>query len=68
MAVVYHGGTTVPFAILAQGLDTDAVLGHAIVAADFNGDGKPDLALGAEFDDQSGLVDAGSVHVAFGPA
>lgn len=68
MALIYRGGTTLPYATVAQPLDTGAVLGHAIVAADLNGDSFPDLAFGSEFDDDAGPVDAGSVHIAFGPA
>ena len=39
----------------------------SIAAGDFNGDGNPDLALGAAFVDTSGGEDAGSVYVFLGP-
>lgn len=45
-----------------------ALLGNAVTVGDFNGDGHPDVAFGAEFDGESGLQDAGSVHVLLGPA
>ncbi len=37
--------------------------GHALVAADFNGDGIRDLAVSAPREDVDGVIDAGVVHV-----
>lgn len=42
--------------------------GTALAAGDFNGDGFPDLAVGAPADDVGGFEDAGSVHVFWGTA
>jgi hypothetical protein len=44
-----------------------ALLGNAVTTGDFNGDGNIDVAFGAEFDSQSGVVEAGSVHILLGP-
>jgi len=37
--------------------------GHSVVAGDFDGDGRDDLAIGAPRDDIGGTRQAGSVHV-----
>lgn len=38
--------------------------GHALAAADFNGDGYSDLAIGSPFEDtESGINDTGLVHI-----
>ena len=44
-----------------------ALLGDAVVMTDLNLDGNLDVVFGAEFDNESGVSDAGSLHVAMGP-
>ncbi|MSR75180.1 MAG: hypothetical protein EXS14_06910 [Planctomycetes bacterium] len=63
---VYFSPNTVPAAFYTQPFDNGAVLGDAVVRADFNADGFQDLAVGSEFDDQ-GALDGGSVHIVWGP-
>jgi hypothetical protein len=46
----------------------DDQFGYAVGAADFNGDGFDDLAIGAPYENVSGKADAGAVHVLFGSA
>jgi len=43
-----------------------AFFGRVLAAADFDGDGLDDLAIGTPYDDVSGNADAGSVHVMYG--
>ena len=45
-----------------------AVLGNAVTIVDFDLDGHLDVAFGAEFDANSGVADAGSVHILMGPS
>jgi hypothetical protein len=40
--------------------------GYAVTMGDFNGDCLADAAVGVPFDDVSGIVDAGSVHIFYG--
>jgi hypothetical protein len=42
--------------------------GIALAAGDFNGDGRDDLAIGAPFEDEGGILEAGSVNVLYGSA
>ena len=42
--------------------------GYAVAAADFNGDGFDDLAIGAPYEIVGGKDDAGAVHILFGSA
>jgi len=42
--------------------------GAAVVAGDFNGDGFDDLIVGSPGEDVNGIVDAGSITVAYGGA
>lgn len=44
------------------------LFGFALVAGDFNGDGRQDLAVGIPDQDVSGQADAGAVHVLYGSA
>ena len=46
--------------------EVGARFGSALAAADFNGDGRADLAVGAPGYDAFGIVDAGLVHVFYG--
>lgn len=48
------------------GLQPSARFGWSLVAGDFDGDGRDDLAIGAAFDHIDGLGDAGSVSVLYG--
>jgi hypothetical protein len=41
--------------------------GAALATGDFDGDGAPDLAIGAPFADRDGLSDAGTVHLLLDP-
>ncbi len=51
------------------GTRTDGnVFGLSVVAGDFNGDGKADLAVGATGDSAGSVVEAGSVTVLYGSA
>ena len=40
--------------------------GYAVTAADFNGDGYDDLAIGAPYEDIDAIMFAGAVHVLYG--
>jgi hypothetical protein len=44
------------------------VFGHTLAAADVNGDGRDDLAIGVPFEDLGDVVNAGVVHVLHGSA
>jgi hypothetical protein len=46
----------------------DDLFGSALVAADFNGDGKDDLAVSTPSDTVGSMPDAGSVNVVYGSA
>jgi hypothetical protein len=48
---------------LAGSAETSDHFGAALAAADFNGDGRADLAIGVPGEDLSGIVDAGAVQV-----
>lgn len=57
----------------AEGIDDDAEaedqFGSALIAGDFDGDGRDDLAIGAPMEDHEGdttLFDAGAVHILMG--
>jgi hypothetical protein len=47
---------------------TDDRFGAALVAADFTGDGRDDLAVGSPYEDIGAFVNAGAVTVLFGSA
>ena len=51
---------------VAGEIQEDAFFGRVLTAGDFNGDGLDDLAIGTPYDDVSGNIDAGSVHVMYG--
>jgi disulfide bond formation protein DsbB len=62
-------------AVLGLALSVWPAAGHAAQPAaaagqraDFNGDGFDDLAIGAAFEDLSGVLDAGAVNVLYGSA
>ena len=63
---IYFAPATTPAVFYTQPFDNGAVLGDAVVRADFNADGFQDLAVGSEFDDH-GAQDGGSVHLVWGP-
>ena len=42
------------------------MVGHALAAGDFNGDGADDLAIGVPGQDVGGVTDAGAVRVVYG--
>jgi predicted metal-binding protein len=50
----------------SDGAEAGDQFGHALVAADFNGDGFMDLAVGASGEDVGTIVDAGAVSVLYG--
>jgi len=52
--------------ILGAPQTNDAMGALGTAAADLNGDGTDDLAVGNPFDDEAGPVDSGSVNVIFG--
>lgn len=47
-------------------IGTDEHFGFALVAGDFNGDGRDDLAIGIFGEDPDGVTDAGAVAVLYG--
>ena len=50
---------------VADAAEADDQLGRALAAADFNGDGRDDLAIGAP-EERIGTADGGAVHVLYG--
>jgi hypothetical protein len=48
--------------------ETDDNFGNSLAAADFNGDGYDDLAIGVALDDIGKLVGAGAVNIIYGSA
>lgn len=50
---------------VAEGGDT---FGFALIAGDFNGDNRDDLAVGVQAEDVGAVVDAGAVNVIYGSA
>ena len=67
---VFSGGTTLHSFYtqlpLGQNPQAQEQFGAALVAADFNGDGADDLAIGTPGDVIGGVTGAGSVNVIFG--
>ncbi len=51
---------------VAGEIQDDAFFGWELAAGDFDGSGVDDLAIGTPYDDVSGTVDAGSVHIMYG--
>jgi len=62
-----YSGTDGTLLTTLQPTATGDALGTAIAAGDLNGDGQPDLVLGAPRADSGGLVNNGAVWVLFGP-
>ena len=54
--------------ILDDGNFAGDQFGFALAAADFNGDGRADLAIGVPFDDPGVVASAGAVNVIYGSA
>ncbi len=46
--------------------EVDDAFGKALIAGDFDGDGKADLAVGAPGESVAGAAEAGAVHVLYG--
>ncbi|MBO3739345.1 FG-GAP repeat protein [Actinoplanes flavus] len=53
---------------LAGAVESGDHFGHALAAADFNGDGRADLAVAAHQDDVGDVLTAGAVNVIYGSA
>jgi hypothetical protein len=49
-------------------VDASDLFGLALTAADFNRDGRDDLAIGVPYEDIAGIANAGQVHVLYGSA
>lgn len=68
-AYLFHGSATVPAAILDDpSPQAFSHFGGGVGAGDFNGDGFPDIVVGARQYDTGGQQDAGKVVVYYGPA
>jgi len=52
--------------ILPGTAESDDDFGRTLVAGDFNGDGRDDLAIGVPYEDIDGEVNAGAVNVVYG--
>jgi D-alanyl-D-alanine carboxypeptidase len=50
---------------IGGGAEPGDYFGFALVAGDFDGNGRDDLAIGVPFEDLGSLVDAGAVHVIY---
>ncbi|HEX3764139.1 MAG TPA: M12 family metallopeptidase [Kofleriaceae bacterium] len=53
---------------ILEAAETSDVFGRSLEVGDFNGDGYPDLAIGAPFEDVGALNSAGAVHIILGGA
>jgi hypothetical protein len=53
---------------IADTAESSESFGYALAAADFNNDGRDDLAIGVPYEDVGAVSDAGAVHVIFGTA
>ncbi len=73
MVYIFHGSLNGDVAVaqaeasLAPANDFTEAGWSLAVSADLNGDGQPDIAIGAPKDDTGGPQDRGGVYVAFGP-
>jgi hypothetical protein len=53
--------------ILGSAEDSD-LFGWSLLAGDFNGDGRDDLAVGSPFENVEAIVDAGAINLIYGSA
>ncbi|MCH8134818.1 MAG: FG-GAP repeat protein [Proteobacteria bacterium] len=53
--------------IIINGIDPGDRLGYTVEVGDVNGDGAPDLAIGAYWATPEGRFRAGEAYVIFGP-
>jgi len=68
IAAIYAGGSEPRRVLQLAGETAMDKFGAALAAGDFNGDGIPDLSVGAPFHSPSpGLYQRGAVYVFFGP-